>query len=198
MSSQTFGSKNVCGEQCKIKMQIFPVTDWLADKVFHGLWPRTSSLSYRTETTLSTSYWWTFVGKPRYYPLLPIELHFLSSISTSKEIDYAKIFSPKKEAQVRNAFLKMKMKIMKMKMKMKNRSNMYDMNRLSSRHKHKYSKNKKYFSMITLKCIKQHINKFEAKFMKTLYNAKAELKKSVFYTKTCIHKRIFKLFLQHW
>ena len=40
--------------------------------------------------------------------------------------------------------------IMKMKMKMKNRSHRYDINRLNSRHGHKYSRYKKCLSMMML------------------------------------------------
>ena len=44
--------------------------------------------------------------------------------------------------------------IKKMKMKMKNRSHRYDINRLRSRHGHKYSKYKKSLCMMMLLCIK--------------------------------------------
>ena len=46
--------------------------------------------------------------------------------------------------------------IMKMKTKMKNRSHRYDINRPMSRHGHKYSKYKRYLTMMMLICIKQH------------------------------------------
>ena len=45
-----------------------------------------------------------------------------------------------------------------MKMKIKNRSHRYDINNPRSRHGHKYSKNKKCFSMMMLICIKQHLS----------------------------------------
>ena len=44
---------------------------------------------------------------------------------------------------------------LKMEMKMKNRSHRYDMNRPKSRHGHKYSKYKKFLSVIMPLCIKQ-------------------------------------------
>ena len=47
---------------------------------------------------------------------------------------------------------------MKMKMKIKNRSDKYDVNRLRSRNELKYSKYKKYLSMMMLVCTKQHLN----------------------------------------
>ena len=47
--------------------------------------------------------------------------------------------------------------IMKLKMKMKNRSHRYDIKRLRPRHGHKYSKYKKYLSMMMLLCIKQYL-----------------------------------------
>ena len=63
-----------------------------------------------------------------------------------------------------------------MKMKMKNRSHRYKIHKPRFRHGHKYSKYKKYLSMMILICIKQ--------FMKTLSNTEAELKKSVAYKKS--------------
>ena len=48
--------------------------------------------------------------------------------------------------------------IIKMKMKMKKKTNRYDINRLRSRHGHKYSKYKKYLSMMMPLCIKQHLS----------------------------------------
>ena len=47
--------------------------------------------------------------------------------------------------------------VMKIKMKMKKRSHRYDINRPTSRHEQKYSKYKKYLSMMMLLCIKQHL-----------------------------------------
>ena len=43
-----------------------------------------------------------------------------------------------------------------MKVKEKNRSHRYDINRPTSRHGLKYTKYKKYLSMMILTCIKQH------------------------------------------
>ena len=45
-----------------------------------------------------------------------------------------------------------------MKMKKKYKSYTYDINRLKSRHGHKYSKYKTCLSMIMLICIKQHLS----------------------------------------
>ena len=45
-----------------------------------------------------------------------------------------------------------------MKMKMKNRSHRYNINRLRSRHGHKYSIYKKCLSMMVLLCIKEHLS----------------------------------------
>ena len=45
-----------------------------------------------------------------------------------------------------------------MKMEMKKRSHRYDINRPTSRHGHKYSKDKKCLSMIMLLCIKQRLS----------------------------------------
>ena len=52
----------------------------------------------------------------------------------------------------------MRLIIMKMKMKKKYRSYRYDINRLRSRHGHKYSKCKTCLGMIMLICIKQHLS----------------------------------------
>ena len=58
--------------------------------------------------------------------------------------------------------------LMKMNMKMKNRSHRYNINRPRSRHGNKYSKYKKYLSIVMLICIKEHLQKtFEAQFMKS-------------------------------
>ena len=43
-------------------------------------------------------------------------------------------------------------------MKMKNRSHRYDINRPRSSDEHKYSKYKKYLTMMMLICIKQHLS----------------------------------------
>ena len=43
---------------------------------------------------------------------------------------------------------------------MKNTSHRYDMNITRSSHKHKYSKCKKYLSMMMLTCITQHLSKW--------------------------------------
>ena len=48
--------------------------------------------------------------------------------------------------------------IMKMKIKMKNRAHRYDIYRLSSTNRYKYSKYKKSLSIVMLKCIKQHLS----------------------------------------
>ena len=53
-----------------------------------------------------------------------------------------------------------------MKMNIKNRSHIYDINRPRSRHGHKYSKYKKYLSMMMLIYIKQHLKTFEARLMR--------------------------------
>ena len=47
---------------------------------------------------------------------------------------------------------------MKMKMRMKKRKHIYDINRPRCRHGHKYSKYKKYFSMMIHICIKQDLS----------------------------------------
>ena len=47
--------------------------------------------------------------------------------------------------------------IMKTKMKMKNKSHRYDINISRSRHGPKYSKYKKFLSIMMLLCIKQHL-----------------------------------------
>ena len=48
--------------------------------------------------------------------------------------------------------------IMKMKIKLKNGSHRYDINRPRSRNGHKYSKYKKFLSMMMLICIKQNLS----------------------------------------
>ena len=45
-----------------------------------------------------------------------------------------------------------------MKMKMRNRSHGYDISRSCSRLRAKYSKYKRYLTMVMLTCIKQHLN----------------------------------------
>ena len=46
----------------------------------------------------------------------------------------------------------------KIKMEINNRSHRKDINRSTSRHRHKYSKYKKCFGMMMLICIKQHLS----------------------------------------
>ena len=74
-----------------------------------------------------------------------------------------------------------------MKMKMKNRSHRYDINRPRSSDEHKYSKYKKYLTMMMLICIKQHLSNIWSSFHEKLSNTEAELKKSVAYKK----KRVY-------
>ena len=47
---------------------------------------------------------------------------------------------------------------MKIRLKMKNRWHRYDINRPSPRHEHKYTKYKMCLSLMTVICIKQHLN----------------------------------------
>ena len=71
-----------------------------------------------------------------------------------------------------------------MKMKMKKVSHRHDINRPRLRHGHKYRKHK-CLSMMMLICIKQHLSKFEAQFMKKLSNNEVELKKALLIKKVC-------------
>ena len=64
-------------------------------------------------------------------------------------------------------------------MKMKNKSCIYDMNGPRSRRWLKYSKYKKYLSMMMLICIKQYLSKIWSSIMINLSNTEAELKKGV-------------------
>ena len=78
--------------------------------------------------------------------------------------------------------------IIKMEMKMKNKSQRYNLRRFRSRHGHKYSKYKKYFTMMMLLCIKQHLSCIWSLIHEKLGNTEAELKKSVpFKKKACIN-----------
>ena len=52
----------------------------------------------------------------------------------------------------------MRLIVTKMKMKMKNRSHRYDINKPSSRHGYRYSKYKKFLSIMMVICIKQHLS----------------------------------------
>ena len=47
---------------------------------------------------------------------------------------------------------------MKMRMRIKIKSHRYDINRIRSRHGHKYSKYKVYLSMMTVMCNKHHLS----------------------------------------
>ena len=75
---------------------------------------------------------------------------------------------------------------MKMRLKIKNRSYRYDINRPRPRHGHKYTKYKMCLNIMMVICIKQHLSKFEAQFLKKISNTEVELKKSVAYEKACI------------
>ena len=73
---------------------------------------------------------------------------------------------------------------MQMKMKRKKRKLRYDINRPRSRYGHKYSKYKKFLSMMIHICIKQHLATFEAQLTKMLSSTEDELNKSVAYKRT--------------
>ena len=74
-----------------------------------------------------------------------------------------------------------------MKKKMKSRGHRYDINRPKSRHGHKYSKYKRFLSMMVFTYIKQHLSNIWNSIHETLSNTKAELKKCVAYKKACSH-----------
>ena len=61
-----------------------------------------------------------------------------------------------------------------MKMQMKNRLHRRDINKHRSRHGHKYRKCKKWFSVMMLKCIKQHLSNIK---LSKLSNSFAYIKK---------------------
>ena len=76
--------------------------------------------------------------------------------------------------------------IVKMKMKTKNRSHRYDINRPRPRHGHKYSKYKKYRSIMMLICIKQRVsNIWSSVHEKVMQHWDWFKKKSVAYKKAC-------------
>ena len=60
---------------------------------------------------------------------------------------------------------------------MKNISYRYDINRVRSRHGHKYRKYKIFLSMKMLICVRQHLRTFKVQFMKTLISTGVDLKK---------------------
>ena len=68
--------------------------------------------------------------------------------------------------------------------KRKNRSYRYDKNRPRSRDRHKCIKSKKFLSMITLICIKQHLSNIWSSIHEKSNNTETELKKSVAYKKS--------------
>ena len=71
---------------------------------------------------------------------------------------------------------------MKQKQK-KDRSYRSDKNRSRSRDGHKCIKSKKFLSMITLICIKQHLSNIWSSIHEKINNTETELKKSVAYKK---------------
>ena len=75
---------------------------------------------------------------------------------------------------------------MKTKMKMEKRSHKYDINRPTPRHEHKYSKYKKYRSILTL--IKHRLGNIwsSAHFIKKLSGTEVLLKKRWLYKKACV------------
>ena len=67
---------------------------------------------------------------------------------------------------------------MKMKKKMKKISPRWDINKLRSKHGHKYRTS---VSMMMLICIKQHLNNIWSSIHEKVSNTEAEFKKSVAY-----------------
>ena len=63
----------------------------------------------------------------------------------------------------------------------------YDINRPRSRHEHKYSKCKKFLSMMMLICIKQHLSNIWSSIHEKLGNTETELNKIKILKKACIH-----------
>ena len=80
--------------------------------------------------------------------------------------------------------------IMKMKMKMKNRSYRYDINRLRSRHGHKYSRYTRCLSMMMLLCIKQHLSNIGSSIHEKVKQHWGWVDKSVASKKKCVQDHI--------
>ena len=76
--------------------------------------------------------------------------------------------------------------IIKMKMKMKNRSHRYGINRPSSRHGHKCSKYKKYFIIVMLTYIKQHLCNIWSSIHEKFMQHWGWVEKNVAYIKNCL------------
>ena len=74
-----------------------------------------------------------------------------------------------------------------MKKKIKSRAHRYNINRPKSRHGRKYSKYKRFLSMMVFTYIKQHLSNIWNSIHEKLSNTKAELKKCVAYKKACSH-----------
>ena len=60
---------------------------------------------------------------------------------------------------------------------MKNRSHRYDINRIRSRHGHKYTKYKTCIGIMIVICIKQHLSNILSSIHEKLSNTEGELKK---------------------
>ena len=84
-------------------------------------------------------------------------IHILHSCYHPKTIGHVLKIKEKK-ASVSLPLLRKWHDILKIKMKTKNRSHRYDINRPRSRHGQKYSKYKKYLSIMMLICIKQRVS----------------------------------------
>ena len=78
----------------------------------------------------------------------------------------------------------------KTRLKMKNRLHMYDINRPTPRHEHKYTNFKMCHSTMMVICIKQHLNNIWSSIHEKLSNTEAQLKKkTLLIKKACTARR---------
>ena len=111
-------------------------------------------------------------------------IHILHSCYHPKTIGHVLKIKEKK-ASVSLPLLRKWHDILKIKMKTKNRSHRYDINRPRSRHGQKYSKYKKYLSIMMLICIKQRVSNIWSSVHEKVMQHWDWFKKSVAYKKVC-------------
>ena len=99
--------------------------------------------------------------------------HSLSALSSKNNRAYSKDLA--KEHVCNHEIIRLIM--MKMKMKKKIRSRRYDIDKLRSRHGHKYSKYKKCLIMMMLLRIKQHLSNFGSSIHEEVKHHRGRLEK---------------------
>ena len=72
---------------------------------------------------------------------------------------------------------------MKMRLRVKNRSHRHDINRLSTRHGHKYTKYKMCLSIVMVVCINQHLSNIWSSIYEKVKQHWGWIEKSVAYIK---------------